>query len=151
ADGNYPAIRILLLLAAKVGAPFFVASTTGPLVQAWFSRLYPGRSPYRLYALSNVGSLAALLTYPFLIETMFRVNTQGWLWWLGFIVFAGRIGTMPYTMWREAKAAHVTRDSPAPTGKRPVVTAADGLVAKPGAASNSGSAAIASTDMAPSG
>src|SRR5262245_15665351 len=62
-DGSYPAGRILLLLAAKVAAPFFVASTTGPLVQAWFAQLYPGRSPYRLYSLSNIGSLAALLSY----------------------------------------------------------------------------------------
>src|SRR5262245_40949540 len=65
-DGSFPAGRILLLLAAKVAAPFFIASTTGPLVQAWFAQLYPGRSPYRLYSLSNIGSLAALLSYPFL-------------------------------------------------------------------------------------
>src|SRR5262249_13291330 len=87
ADGNYPAARILMLLAAKVAAPFFVASTTGPLVQAWFSQLYPGRSPYRLYALSNVGSLAALLTYPFFIETMFRVDVQGVLWSIVYLAF----------------------------------------------------------------
>src|SRR5262245_36964334 len=70
-DGKFPEWRILLLLAAKVATPFFVASTTGPLVQAWFSQLYPGRSPYRLYALSNIGSLAALLTYPVFIEPIF--------------------------------------------------------------------------------
>src|SRR5437868_11817210 len=104
-DGTMPAGRILLLLAAKVGAPFFVASTTGPLVQAWFSQLYPGRSPYRLYALSNVGSLAALLTYPFLIEPLFRVDTQGVLWSLGFILFAGLIGGLGAIMRREAVAA----------------------------------------------
>src|SRR3954470_13877522 len=110
-DGNMPAIRILLLLAAKVAAPFFVASTTGPLVQAWFSQLYPGRSPYRLYSLSNVGSLAALLTYPFLIETMFYVDRQGVLWSLSFIVFAGLIGTLARTMWQEALAAGVPLDT----------------------------------------
>src|SRR5262245_22937128 len=75
-DGDMPAFRILTLLAAVVAAPYFVVSTTGPLVQAWFARLYPGRSPYRLYSLSNIGSLAALLTYPFLIETSFTVDTQ---------------------------------------------------------------------------
>src|SRR5262245_12474613 len=74
ADGNYPALRILCLLTAEVGLPYFVLSTTGPLVQAWFARLYPGRSPYRLYALSNFGSLAALLTYPFLFETTLMVD-----------------------------------------------------------------------------
>ena len=101
-DGDYPASRILWLLAAKVGAPFFLLATTGPLVQAWFSRLYPGRSPYRLYALSNVGSLAALLTYPFLVETTFQVKTQGALWSLAFVVFAGLIGALAVVIWREA-------------------------------------------------
>jgi spermidine synthase len=101
-DGNYPAARILLLLAAKVGAPFFVASTTGPLVQAWFSRLFPGRSPYRLYALSNVGSLAALLTYPVLIEPMWRVDTQGVIWSLGFLLFAGLVGVLARAIWQLA-------------------------------------------------
>ena len=50
-DGDLPALRILLLLAAVVGLPYFVLSTTGPLVQAWFARLYPGRaSPRATYA-----------------------------------------------------------------------------------------------------
>ena len=62
ADGNLPALRILLLLAAKVGTPYFLLSSSGPLVQSWFALVYPGRSPYRLYALSNIGSLGALLT-----------------------------------------------------------------------------------------
>jgi hypothetical protein len=128
-DGDMPAIRILLLLAAKVAAPFFVASTTGPLVQAWFSQLYPGRSPYRLYSLSNVGSLAALLTYPFFIEPLFRVDTQGVLWSLGFILFAGLIGGLGAIMRREAVATEdAGRASRSP--REPLVTAADGLIAK---------------------
>jgi hypothetical protein len=105
-DGSWPALRILVLLAAKVGAPFFLASTTGPLVQAWFSQLYPGSSPYRLYALSNVGSLAALLSYPILFEQFLDVRTQGILWSLGFVVFAALIGYMAITMWKSALAAN---------------------------------------------
>ena len=58
-DASHPTGRILLLLAATVGLPYFVLSTTGPLVQAWFARTWPEKSPYRLYALSNLGSLAA--------------------------------------------------------------------------------------------
>src|SRR5439155_4109812 len=50
ADGSFPALRILVLLGAVVGIPYFVLSTTGPLVQAWFAKIYPGRSPYRLYS-----------------------------------------------------------------------------------------------------
>ena len=101
-DGDYPASRILWLLAAKVGAPFFLLSTTGPLVQAWFARLYPGRSPYRLYALSNVGSLLALLSYPFLLEPALRSQNAGRLWSLGFVLFAGLVGTLALIMWRKS-------------------------------------------------
>lgn len=83
-----PTLRIVLLLSATVGLPYFVLSTTGPLIQAWFSRAFPGRSPYRLYSLSNVGSLAALLTYPFFFEPRFELHTQADLWTGGFVVFA---------------------------------------------------------------
>ena len=86
-DGLHPASRILLLLSASVGLPYFVLSATGPLVQAWFARDYPGRSPYRLYSLSNVGSLLALLTYPFLIEPAFALGSQSLYWEIGFVVF----------------------------------------------------------------
>ncbi|HEX4000656.1 MAG TPA: fused MFS/spermidine synthase [Pirellulales bacterium] len=86
-DGSDPAGRILLLLAVCVGLPYFVLSATGPLVQAWFARDYPGRSPYRLYSLSNVGSLLALLTYPFLIEPAFALGLQAAYWEIGFVVF----------------------------------------------------------------
>ena len=103
ADGNHPALRIMVLLMMVVGASYFLLATTGPLVQAWFARLYPGRSPYRLYALSNVGSLVALLSYPFLIETTLMVDTQGYVWTVAFIVFAILVGIMALTMWREAK------------------------------------------------
>ena len=54
-----PALRILLILSVLVGLPYFVLSTTSPLLQSWIGRLYPNRSPYRLYALSNLGSMLA--------------------------------------------------------------------------------------------
>jgi hypothetical protein len=119
-DGNWPALRILVLLAAKVGAPFFLASTTGPLVQAWFSQLYPNTSPYRLYALSNVGSLAALLSYPILFEQFLNVRTQGYLWSLGFVLFAGLIGYLAITMWKKAMPADAELIEPAEVGGLPV-------------------------------
>ena len=77
-----------LLLAVSVGLPYFMLSTTGPLVQAWFSRTFPGRSPYRLYALSNIGSLLALLSYPFYVESTWPVGHQANYWSWGFIAFA---------------------------------------------------------------
>jgi hypothetical protein len=83
-----PVRDLLALLFVTVGAPYFLLSSTGPLVQAWFGRLSPGASPYRLYALSNVGSLLALLTYPTLIEPHFSVRVQARFWTAGFLAFA---------------------------------------------------------------
>lgn len=82
-----PTLRILLLLALTVGLPFGVLASTGPLLQAWFARRHPGRSPYRLYALSNAGSLLGLLTYPFLVEPTLRLVDQMRLWSLGHAAF----------------------------------------------------------------
>lgn len=82
-----PVGRILLLLAATIGAPYLLLSSTAPLVQSWYARLYPGRSPYRLYALSNAGSLLALLSYPFLFEPFFGRRTLSVAWMSGFGVF----------------------------------------------------------------
>ncbi len=87
-DSSMPVWRILLLLTATVGAPYFVLSTTGPLLQDWFARSHPGRSPYRLYALSNLGSLLALLSYPFAVEPHFRLRAQAFSWSVGYGVFA---------------------------------------------------------------
>ncbi len=83
-----PVPYILLLLGKTVGLPYFLLSTTGPLVQAWFAKSSPGASPYRLYALSNFGSLGALLSYPVLLEPYFPVNQQGRYWSCGFWLFA---------------------------------------------------------------
>ncbi|MFP2933307.1 hypothetical protein ACLESO_50805, partial [Pyxidicoccus sp. 3LG] len=66
---------------------FFVLSTTGPLLQSWFARARPGTSPYPLYALSNVGSLLALLGYPFLVEPWVGRGAQAWGWGVGFVLF----------------------------------------------------------------
>jgi hypothetical protein len=83
-----PSVRILLILSLSVGAPFFLLAATAPLLQRWFAYLYPAQSPYRLYALSNFGSLLALLSYPFIIEGLIRLQTQTWIWSFGFVVFA---------------------------------------------------------------
>ncbi|MDA1159253.1 MAG: ferrichrome ABC transporter permease, partial [Planctomycetota bacterium] len=83
-----PAMRIMTLLAATVGLPYFILSSTGPLLQGWFLQAVPGQSPYRLYALSNVGSLLALLTYPFVFEPGFTTLIQAQLWSGTFVVFA---------------------------------------------------------------
>jgi protein-L-isoaspartate O-methyltransferase/lipoprotein signal peptidase len=87
-SAEQPTWHILCLLAVSVGLPFFMLATTGPLIQAWFSRTLTGQSPYRLYALSNVGSLAALLTYPFWVEPALDLDQQAGWWSTGFVAFA---------------------------------------------------------------
>lgn len=84
-----PVLRIVLLLSATVGLPYFILSTTGPLLQRWYSLVFPDRSPYPLYALSNAGSLLALLSYPFLFEPLLAMSQQGRWWQWGFWAFAG--------------------------------------------------------------
>ena len=88
-EGNEdPTLRILMLLTLCVGLPYFVLSTTGPLIQAWFSQAYPGRSPYRLFSLSNLGSLLALGSFPALFEPFLELKTMGYFWMAGFWLFA---------------------------------------------------------------
>lgn len=84
-----PTWRILGLLAATIGLPYFLLSTTGPLVQAWFARTYPASTVYRLFALSNFASLLALMSYPFVLEPWITTLRQslGWSW--GYGVFVG--------------------------------------------------------------
>jgi hypothetical protein len=94
-----PTWRILLLLTFTVGLPYFVLSTTSPLIQVWFSRSYPGRSPYRLYALSNFGSLAALLSYPFVFEPAFDLPRQSWLWSGTFVAYVVLCGACAAWLW----------------------------------------------------
>lgn len=86
--GEQPALHILLMLSAVVGLPYLSLAATAPLTQVWFARVHPGRSPYRLYALSNAGSLAALLSYPFLVEPNLGVVNQGVAWSALFVLFA---------------------------------------------------------------
>ena len=100
-DSEHPISRILALLAISVGLPYFALSATGPLLQAWFSRACPGRSPYRLYALSNVGSLAALLSYPVVFEPAFDLEAQAWLWSGAFLIFAPLCGVCGYWVARK--------------------------------------------------
>ncbi|HJS20302.1 MAG TPA: fused MFS/spermidine synthase [Anaerolineales bacterium] len=83
-----PVLQIIGLLTFSVALPFFVLSSNSPLMQSWFSRLHPDKAYTRLYALSNIGSLLGLLTYPLFIEPYFSLQTQGWMWSVGFLLFA---------------------------------------------------------------
>ena len=86
-SGEIAVWLILRVLLGGVGAAAILLSTTGLFMQHWFARVCPGDSPYRLYALSNVGSLLGLLSYPFVAERMFRLHTQAWIWCTGYALF----------------------------------------------------------------
>jgi SAM-dependent methyltransferase len=83
-----PILHILLLLGATIGLPYFLLSTTTPLLQAWYWRRFRTVVPYRLFALSNFASLLALLGFPVLFEPAFDLKTLGWGWSFLFAGFA---------------------------------------------------------------
>jgi hypothetical protein len=83
-----PAWRILGLLTFSIGLPFVLLSATSPLLQTWYGRRAPGRSPYHLFALSNLASMLALLSFPFLIEPRLSLRQQSILWSAGYSLFA---------------------------------------------------------------
>ena len=82
-----PSLRILGLLLMTLGLPYFLLSTTGPLVQAWFARTFPAGTVYRLFALSNFASLLALLSYPFVVEPWITTRQQSYIWTAGYVLF----------------------------------------------------------------
>lgn len=86
--GDNPVVGILGLLFATVGLPYFLLSATSPLVQAWFARAQPGASPWRLFALSNLASMLALLGYPFVIEPWLTQHRQSHDWSAAYALFA---------------------------------------------------------------
>jgi hypothetical protein len=92
-----PSGRILLLLTVTVGGPYLLLSATAPLLQRWFTFNQPGKSPWRLYALSNFGSFLALLSYPFVFEPLLRMRTQSGIWSGLYILFAILCG---WTAWQ---------------------------------------------------
>lgn len=90
ASGEAPALDVIRVLAVGLAVPFIVASTTGPLLQRWFSftRHRSAADPYFLYAASNAGSLLVLLAYPFLIEPNLTLTQQSGLWSTAYLAFA---------------------------------------------------------------
>lgn len=115
ASTDFPIWEIFKLLTISIGLPFFLLSTNSPLMQVWFNRIYPERSPYKLYALSNVGSMVALLSYPILVEPYLTIQRQGIIWSLSYILFAalvlyGVIRNMKFRKYPDTNQIQVTAD-----------------------------------------
>src|SRR5215204_2655579 len=90
---EHPNVWLLWVLTLSLGAPFVLLSSTGPLLQVWFSKTtHPdAERPYFLYAASNGGSLIALVSYPFLIEPLIPLQGQSRLWSGGFLILIAMV------------------------------------------------------------
>lgn len=120
--GQDPTGQILLILTRYLGLPYLMLAATSPLLQKWFSLFRPGTSPYRLYALSNAGSLLALLTFPFVFEPALSRQAQArvWHWSFGFFVLLS--GANAWRVWRSrpAEAATPTKTIKSPRPAEPL-------------------------------
>lgn len=106
-----PSLRILALLAVTVGLPYFLLSSTSPLLQAWYARSHKEGLPYRLFALSNFASMLALLAYPLVIEPNLPTKMQGLVWSGAYVCFAAFCAT---TAWRASSRQTELASAPVP-------------------------------------
>jgi hypothetical protein len=115
AGGADPLLGILGLLTATVGLPYFLLSSTSPLLQSWYSRANGGAMPWRFFAISNAGSMVGLLSYPILIEPYLTTRTQAWMWSLTYAAFAVVCGTVALrSRGARTAAAEKAASGPAP-------------------------------------
>ncbi len=111
-----PALGVLATLALTVGLPYVLVSATTPVTQSWYARSLPGRSPYGLFALSNLASLLALLGYPLALEPWVGTRWQAYGWSAAFGVWAA---LMVACAWL-ARAGHTAGAAHASVPKEPV-------------------------------
>ena len=116
AGDENPSWLILGMLVATIGLPYFLLSTTSPMVQAWFSRAKPGASPYRLFALSNLASMLALVGYPFLLEPWAPTRGQAIGWSVGYACFVALCAAAGWTSLRHARSPRILAGGTAAAG-----------------------------------
>ena len=114
-----PSLRILALLGATVGLPYFLLSSTSPLLQAWYARTHKHGMPYRLFALSNFASLLALLSFPVLVEPNLANRLQAQVWSIAYVAFAAACGLTAWRSSATAPAASAVPVDPAEFVERP--------------------------------
>ncbi len=98
--GGQPALWLLATLALSVGLPFVVLSATAPMLQSWFAHTghRDAANPYHLYAVSNFGSILALVAYPALLEPTLTLGQQSLAWALGFVILAMMIAACAWAL-----------------------------------------------------
>lgn len=105
-----PTMGVLFVLLMSVGLPYFLLSTTTPLLQAWFSRLPKTDSPYKFYALSNAASLLALAAYPFVLQPLFSLPRQSLVFSLVFLATAIAVAMAASLFLQHAQAAETVTE-----------------------------------------
>jgi hypothetical protein len=113
----HPAFHILLVLGTTVGLPYFLLSSTSPLLQVWYAQKDADAAPYRFYAVSNTGSMLALVSYPLLIEPWFATSRQamGWSW--AYAAVALLCAVVALSSSRKDSSGGRLEGTPAPDGK----------------------------------
>lgn len=119
-DSN-PVFSLLFLLSVSVGLPFLVVSASAPMLQSWFSRTgHPAaKDPYFLYAASNLGSMLALLGYPFVMEPGLRLAEQTWWWAASYGLLTALTAGCAVLVWRSPSQADCTEAVDAAAGPSP--------------------------------
>ncbi len=112
-----PTLWLIWTLLIAIGLPFFVVSSTAPLLQKWFSGVghHTSHDPYYLYAASNAGSLLSLLSYPFIIEPNIGLTEQRMLWSAGYVLLALLIGVCGFVLWRSHQQINQSTGTPKDT------------------------------------
>ncbi len=122
-SSDHPVTTIFISLTFTIGLPFLLLGATSPLLQLWFLRANGGAIPYRLFALSNVGSLLALVAYPFAVEPNLTLKLQRTLWSLGFILYALLCAVLVHkTRLSQQPAASLEELEETPTPQTPALT-----------------------------
>jgi len=107
-----PTLRIVVLLTAAVGLPYFMLSTTGPLLQAWYAAARPGKIPYRLFAISNAASMLALVSFPIVVEPFMSTRSQAIAWSSAYALFAILCGLV--TLGAKQRTKQIIAQQPSP-------------------------------------
>jgi hypothetical protein len=105
-DAGNPALSLFVYLLGAIGLPVFVISTTSPLLQKWFTRTShaSAKDPYFLFAVSNGGSLLALLSYPLILEPQFMLSRQNQIWVVMYVVFLLLSFGCLFVLWKASRS-----------------------------------------------
>jgi hypothetical protein len=133
--GANPIPYTLFFLTLVVGLPFFVVSTSAPLLQRWFAYTghHAGKDPYFLYGASNLGSMLALLCYPFLVEPIFLLRSQASIWAVGYVLLGLFVYACAAMVWKSPEAEKPLTEPEVPPSEMPLPPAETSTAFKAGA------------------